>query len=360
MTRTLALCALLLTVALPAAAKQTPTPTPSPAPAKTGPAGENQGAGPAALTFAGLTGSAVQFLFDAERKDKKGTVALDWSTGTTSMRITLSAPLNDDEETTAATLTGLANGAEFRYALSSLSNPGPNPEEQEKIKTLCQGLVTAHNRRTPRRPVTLDDCNRDFVAAEDADKLALFDFYHHLDKPIWLRGLEVGVSQAKYKYLLPVSLESKSASHANFLATARFGRYSVPTGFLIGSVSYTRNYEAAGDPQTICRSLQGVDDATATRCASGIIGEPDLTERALASLEIRKFFSDYKAITPSVSYGRARTNSGDWEGVWSVDFPIYFIQGPGGTLGGVRFGWRSDKKEVTASIFVGAAIALLK
>jgi hypothetical protein len=359
--KVLSLLTLLTTFASPALGQQTPVAAAAPA-TESGPAGADTGAGPAVVSFAGIAGPGVQVLFNAERKDKKGTVALDWGTGTTQTRLSLSAPLNASEETTPATLTGLANGAEFRYALSSFTRPGPNPEETEKLKAFCQALIDKHNgENPPPKPLkTLDDCDRNYVYSRDSSRLSLFDFYHHLEKPIWLRGFELGVSQAKYAFLLPGSLDLKSENHANVSATGRVGRYTVPTGFVIGSLTFTRNYEAAGQPQNICRRLENVDDQTATSCSSAIVGEPPRTDRVLASFEIRKFFSDFRAITPSASFGKAKTEDGDWKEVWSVDVPVYFIEGPGGTLGGVRFGWRSDRKEVTAALFVGGAIGLLK
>jgi hypothetical protein len=366
--KVLSLVFILTVTALPAFGQGASTPPAPPASAAAppaadpGPAGASAGAGPATLSFAGIAGPGIQFLFNAERKDKKGTVAVDWGTGTTQMRLSLSAPLNSSEETTAATLTGLANGAEFRYGLTSFTNPGPNPEERQKLIAMCQGLVDADNNKVPPPdPLrTLDDCDRDYVFSRKPDLLELFDFYHHLEKPIWLRGFEFGVSQAKYDFLTPVTLKPDSQNHANFSVSGRVGRYSVPTGFLIGSVTFTRNEEAAGPAQNICRSLPDVDDKTATKCGSGIIGEPQRTDRVLATFELRKFFSDFRAFTPSVSFGRAKTEDEKWKQVWSVDVPVYFIEGPGNTLGGIRFGWRSDKEELTAAIFVGAAIGLVK
>ncbi len=336
---------------------------PQPPPPKTGPAGSGTGAGPSTVTFAGIAAPGVQLVMNAEREDKMGTVALDWGTGTTQMRLSLSSPLNTSQETSPATLTGLSSGAEFRYALSSFSNPGPNPVERRDLELLCKKLIEAHNSEaTPPHPLkTLEDCDRAYVFERGGiDELSLFDFYQGLHEPIWLRGVEVGVSQAKYAFLLPVTLESQSENHGNVGFTARIGRYTVPTGFVIGSLTGTRNYEPAGRSENLCRRLENVDDETATTCISAIRGKPILTEGLVGTLEIRKFFSEYKAITPSVSYGRQRTKDGEWKGVWSVDVPMYFIEGPGGTLGGIRFGWRSNKKEVTASLFVGAAIGLLR
>lgn len=360
------------------ASNATPS-TPTAAPA--GPAGSDVGAGPASLSFAGTAGPGVQVLLNAERKDKKGIVALDWGTGTTSMRLALSAPLNTSEETVPASLAGLSNGAEIRYALSSFTSPGPNPEEAAKLIALCEPVLEKHNAeiralnteieqrnagRPPAEqlpklsPVTIDDCDRVYIARRDLEKLPLYDYYQHLQDPIWLRGLEIGASQTTYTFVTTPKLSSQRANKTSVSAALRAGRYTVPTGFVIGSVAFTRNYEAAGQAQNLCRTLDNADDTKATTCSSVVIGVPTRTDRLLGSLEIRKFFSDYRAVTPALTFGRTKTEAGAWTEVWSVDVPIYFIEGQGGTLGGIRLGWRSDKREVTAALFIGGAIGLLK
>jgi hypothetical protein len=42
-----------------------------------------------------------------------------------------------------------------------------------------------------------------------------------------------------------------------------------------------------------------------------------------------------------------------------VEVPIYFLGSGASPIGGVRFGWRSDTREVTAVVFVGAAFSLI-
>jgi hypothetical protein len=51
----------------------------------------------------------------------------------------------------------------------------------------------------------------------------------------------------------------------------------------------------------------------------------------------------------------------DGKHLWGFEVPIYFLTtaGTANPTGGVRFGWRSDTKEVTAVVFIGGAFKFL-
>ena len=68
---------------------------------------------------------------------------------------------------------------------------------------------------------------------------------------------------------------------------------------------------------------------------------------------MRRFFGPNVAISPSVQFDFKN------DGVTEVAVPIYFIGSGTNATGGVRFNWRSDKKELTAVVFIGAALGLI-
>lgn len=291
---------------------------------------------PANLPFGAIAGTrSAQFILDASKDAKTGTAAFGWRTGEDSVQLSFSGPLDATSgEATPVSLLGLAGSATARISFSRLTAGAPNPLEQKQIVDICE------------RNGIVDDCSLDTVPPADR---AVFAFLNHLQDPVWLYGADIGVGHSRFKYVQRESLEAASEAHQNWSASARVGRYSPVLGFVIWSYTYQQSFEAAGGTTDICRPIPNTN---ATSCQAAVIGPPNEAERSVADVQVRKFFSENVAMTPSLQYDFKKQ-------VTAIEVPVYFIGKGTNAMGGVRFGWRSDSRDLTAVVFVGAAIGLL-
>lgn len=280
------------------------------------------------------SGSAIQPILDASVKDKVGSIALGWKDGQGQFQLLLSAPLNSSGEATPISLLGLPTGASAKLGFNRLLWRGPNEAEQRQAEKLCSD-----------RKIAITDCTVRKVPQEISRRLA--DLEHLNDIP-WFFGGDAGVERASFKYLDKGTLATKTDHHETLTLGGRVGFFSSALGFVIGSYTFKNTFAAAGAPTQVCRPIDGT---SATRCDAAIIGAPQETQLQILSVEVRRFMlSTAAAVAPSIQ--RDLKN-----GVTGVDVPVYFIRNAtGSAIGGVRFGWRSDTKEVTAIAFIGAAL----
>lgn len=303
---------------------------------------EQTATAPSTETFLGLAGpQAVQFVVDATEKNKNATVAFGWNTGQHNSQLSFSGPIDEKSgESTPLSLLGLPPGASAKFSYSRLSTGGPNPLEQQQIFDLCK----KHGLWPPSDTVF---CNADTIPAEDA---ALFAFLQHTNDAVWLVGGEAAMARSKFAYVDSSSFAPVNENHQGWSVSGRLGRFSPTLGFLIGSYSYKRSFEAGAPPTELCSPIDS--HPTSLRCRSAVIGAPTEVTRSLATIELRHFFKDTLATTPSVQYDFKNDVTG-------IDVPIYFIGKGTSATGGVRFGWRSDTDELSTVLFIGAAIGLL-
>jgi hypothetical protein len=288
----------------------------------------------------GVPRLAVQFLLDATSDQKNGTVALGWKSGQQShFLLTMTGPLDSGTQQAAPiSLLGLPTGASIKLSASRLNWRGPSGLEQLETQRLCEDLA--------KRGIS--PCQTDNENIPLLERTALRQLSHVDDTP-WFIGGDVGIERAAFRFLEPGTLAARSKNHETYTASGRLGYYSDALGFVIGSYAYRRSHAPAGSPADIC---QVIDGTTALRCQPAVIGAPAPRRLSVASVELRKFFAAPIAISPSVQR--------DFEkDITAVDVPLYFLKTGSSLTGGVRFGWRSDTKEVAAVVFVGTAIGLL-
>lgn len=305
---------------------------------------------PANLTFGVLPGapttilgpaSAVQFVLDASAKEKVGIVTIGrraGNTGQNHLLLTFSAPLDTSSSAAPVSLRGPSTGSTVKLSINRLNWRGPTPLEQLQIRTLCQSWK-------------LSNAECDYRKLAEPHKSVIGQLQHLFDIP-WLAGGDVSVETSNFKFRTVDTLAASSTPHNSVTANARLGYFTPSFGFLFASVAYRNGWEAAGSPTQLCRPLENV---SALRCDNAVLGPPVQKETAGVTVELRRFSANNIAINPSVQ----RVFMGKPH--WSVDVPTYFIKDSTGTaIGGVRFGWRSDTQELTAVIFVGAALSLSK
>lgn len=296
---------------------------------------------PSTETFLGLAGpQAVQFVVDATEKNKNGTVSFGWQTGEHNTQLSFSGPIDESGEAAPLSLLGLPPGASAKFGYSRLWTRGPNPLEQQQIFDLCK----KHNLWPPT-----DDkpCKLTTIPPEDA---AVYAYLQHMHDPVWLIGGDATMARAKFSYLDPATLVAASEQHQGWSASARVGRFTPAFGFLVGSYTYKRSFKPGSAPSELCSPLD--DHPGSLKCRSVVLGAPTEVTRSIASVELRHFFKEALATTPSVQYDFKNDVTG-------IDVPVYFIGKGTNAVGGVRFGWRSDTEELSAVVFIGAAVGLL-
>lgn len=309
--------------------------------------GARSGAAPASLSFLTVphvdgekaNTSVVQFSLDSSAKDRFGTIALGWQHGSGNVQLKLSGPLDSSDETEPLSLTGLARGASARLAVNRFGWRPPTLHEQQQAVALCA------DPRLAGKTCSVRGLAADFPA--ESARLAALE--HLYDKP-WLFGAEASVTQRGFQFLRSDTLAADSEDHVGFSVQARVGIFSPSLGFLSASASYERDFEPAARPSDICRPIAGT---SATRCQMVVVGSPVEANQSGVGVELRRFFTSNAntGISPSLRY--------DFDAdTWLAEVPLYVIPGKGKVSGGIRFGWRSDTKDVSAVVFVGTIFDL--
>jgi hypothetical protein len=331
----------------------------SPAAAQARIPAEDRGAAPANLTFGPITNSpVVQFLFETNKDTKIGTAAFGWKTGQEQFQLSVSGPLTEGSSE-PLNLDGLPPGATARLNWNHLYKRGPSRAERREIIEMCRPIQQAKRDAALRewefdgtKPKPPDDLRRYSCISDDftdLEKRADFEAAQRLYDPALLFGADVSVARTKFKYLDATTMDA-SEEHLGGNVTLRAG--IVAPAFVSVYVSYkwVDAHKPAGDPAQICSPIDGT---SSTRCRQAVLGAPTPVERSILSLELRRFFGPHIATSPSIQHDFKN------DGVTEVAVPIYFIGSGTNATGGVRFNWRSDKREVTAVVFVGATIGLL-
>lgn len=276
--------------------------------------------------------------FDASSAEKKGSVAIVVGNKDKSLSysLTASGPLDESTaEATPVTLDGLSNAATVKTGLHWFYWHPMDASRAEK-KAFCQQY---------RKKDLCDDT--DF--AGDKRLLKKFLELHGADKDPILFDVEGGVGRAAFKYLTPGDLSATEDNHTDWSVGFSLGRYTPTVGYYRVTYEFERAWQAAGRARQLCSPLSS--GASTLECKSSIIGSPSRTTLQLSRIELRHFFKGGNAaINPIVSR--------DFEaGVTGVTVPVYFFsQANGGLAGGGRVSWRSDTKDLSFVVFVGAAL----
>lgn len=320
---------------------------------------DQRGAAPANLTLGPAVNPPIaQFVFETNKETKVGTAAFGWKTGQEQFQLSVSGPLTDGS-TEPLSLDGLPSGATAKISYNHLRKRGPSRRDFREIQRLCEPIqrkkreeaVEARKKSGsgPEPPTDLAHypCfSGDFVNEDDR---ADFEEYQHLYDPAFLFGLDGSFSRTKFKYM-DDAFADQSEDRAGKSVTIRGGIVAPASVSVFVSYKYTNAYKAAGAPANFCSPIP---DSTTTRCREIVRGAPQPIERSIANIEFRRFFGPRIATSPSVQFDFL--NGGNAE----VSVPIYYLGDGTGATGGVRFSYRTDKKELTAVVFVGATFGLI-
>lgn len=126
-------------------------------------------------------------------------------------------------------------------------------------------------------------------------------------------------------------------------------------------ISLGARYERAAKQRTSATVCPPNDGTTPVTCLTGSVGAPEDKEHHVMFVEGKyapRLGPGGFAIAPRLSYDFKEDNFG-------IDLPIYLLQGKKNDdglrsfVGGIRIGWRDDKDDFIASVFVGKPFKLM-
>ena len=166
---------------------------------------------------------------------------------------------------------------------------------------------------------------------------------------VLLFGTRFKVNRAGFDFVNPLDLTEGSESHTNWsyaVSTAVITRQNLLVG---GGYRREVRFIPGSNPIDLCLPLNA---GGATVCTEAVLGAPVRREGNQVFAELRKFFGPV-AMSPRLTRDFTKDVTG-------VELPVYFLQNTdGGFTGGVRVGWRSDKRGMTVVGFVGQVLGLL-
>ena len=152
-------------------------------------------------------------------------------------------------------------------------------------------------------------------------------------------------AEPSFAYRDSAALAKRSVDHAAYALEADAGTRSGATAWQMG-VRYEQSYRARTS-QDVCTPASFGPLGT-TSCSSLIVGAPSSVPRLVASVSGAWSFGGHGA-------ARVILSQDLMHGVTGVDMPVWVIpDAKGGPAGGLRFGYRTDTKHVTVSLFVSA------
>ena len=286
------------------------------------------------------------FQFSAGEED--GSVSLRFSRpfGDGVVSFTASAPTDDDDVGTLATLDGFGGATSLEVSYTGvLGRLGPLPEA---ARAICDQID-----RTAQ-------CDEDMVAAKAPERLTAFRAAERSDRSnIYLWGLSAKGGTKSFDYYDPTTLAEHSTERTPWGVSAFiYGKPFDGDTLVTVTYSYQETYRAA-DTLVVCPG-----GAPPVVCVNGPIGEPSRRDAQLASVELRRRFQfGEDSFLPSIGVSAQFTY--DFESdVTGIDVPIYFLQDEWGKAdakltGGVRLGWRDDTDDFTVGLFISQPFSIL-
>jgi hypothetical protein len=312
-------------------------------------------------------------------EDRNGVAVLN----SRSLNLTVSTPWDGEGDASPASLDGFAGGTSAKLEYVLIKSPRATMPSAnalaitDKAIGICKGKANTEFERlkeelrdpaSPAYAAALANLNKQhqeqLKACDEADPDDVIA--SHL--PGRLReytaelfpsdtgafGLHATIGYDKFSYVDPATLAKGEDKKTGWGVGASFTNYfrKTPTALTI-----TLDYEVAfeeQDEQIFCPFNAGPGSVA---CVEDHAGPPKLDRSVKFGVNVRHRFADSKgksriAVGPSVTYDVT-------DDVWGLELPIYFIPGKDETLtGGFKVGYRSDRKDVTFGLFIGAAFGL--
>lgn len=277
------------------------------------------------------------------------------------LKVTASAPIDQSGGSTdIASLDGLAKGFSVKLQASgsfrARRGSVPYTVLDQKIRSFCASFWAAYDKEQHTQTDPTKDCHIGDIGKLN-DPNPWYDQFEDLffEGPSWTYGLTAGGGAKQFKFFDPNSLASQEANKAQWSAGGFAAVQPSLNGTLLpmlltASYQHQRAYDDA-DTKMLCPASSG--DSAPVACVNGPIGVPVLTTKDLAALEFR-----WK---PASNFAFAVTGTYDAKAkVWGVEAPVYLVSdGKNGLAGGVKVGWRSDTRAVTAGVFVSKPFDLI-
>jgi len=150
-------------------------------------------------------------------------------------------------------------------------------------------------------------------------------------------------SQPGFSYSDSLPFVRRSVDHAAY-ALEGGGGHRWRSAALYGGLRWERSYRAQS-AQNVCTPASFGPAGTQT-CSNVVLGAPSGTERVVASVSGAVSIGGNGAARLTVSHYLRHSVTG-------IDLPVWVMPNPaGGLAGGVRFGYRTDSRQVTAALFV--------
>lgn len=277
--------------------------------------------------------------FDATATEKVGSLAIVVAPkrrDDISVSFAVSGPLSESTKVAQpVSLDGLANSAKAEFGLHWFIWSG--------VVNIPEGKAIC------KRNVGREDCDENEIL--DPRQRLLFLRSQAANKDPITVDIHADYSRAKFSYLTPSTFAPKVDSHPSSTLSIAVGRYAPVLGYVSGGYEFAHAWEAAGAPRQICTPLENM----ALECRTAAVGAPSDSDQHILQVGWRRFvFNGRAAIDPVLQWNPK-------DNVAAVMVPVYgFTKKNEGLAGGVKLGWRSDKDDFSAVVFVGAAIGILK
>jgi hypothetical protein len=204
----------------------------------------------------------------------------------------------------------------------------------------------------PSRHLYIQAFNRKFVC--QATEMELGSVYRARlraavrEVPPLLFSIRAAVGREDFDFVDKDTLKKDGSSETNFRFTGAAGALIEPVGLVTATYRFERTHKA-GPETTLCNPI-GMGGSTT--CNDVRLGATTMKTHNQLQIAVRRFFGRQFAIDPRYVYDAN-------EGISALEMPIYFLTNKdNGLTGGISVGWRSDTDDVTASLFVGAALTL--
>jgi len=282
------------------------------------------------------------FTVDASTSGSEAAAAVGYQYGDFTFDGKVSGPVNSSGEAIFADLDGMHNqtsidlGAQFlRW---QVRDPAPI------LLPACRDLAKITGVDVKKLDCSLSNLRKE---AKDRNLPLLVPYID--PGTVFLFGARYKVSRQGFDWVSPSDLSEHSDAHTNWSFAA--GLSIITRQNLLLGGGYRRQVTwVPGSPEvSLCLPL-GVD--TATYCSDAVLGAPRERNANLMYAELRKFLGPI-ALSPRFT----RDFSND---VTGIEVPVYFLKNvDGGFTGGVRVGWRSDRKGLAVVGFVGRVLGIL-
>jgi hypothetical protein len=283
------------------------------------------------------------FTVEASTGDTQGTAAIGWLYGDFVLDAKVAGPLNKSTgEAQFADLDGLRGQATIDVGAHYLywNPPDPAPTLIEACRKLADVLK-----------VSLKDVDCTLSNLRAQQKKLGVPLAPDIDPgTVLLLGGRYKVGRKTFDYVNPATLDDASEAHTGWALA--FGGAVITRNNILFGAGYRREvrFSDGSAPVDLCLPL-GVGGAT-TCSADVILGAPRRGKANQFYGEVRKFFGAI-ALSPRITADFTSDVTG-------IDVPLYFLKNTsGGFTGGVRVGWRSDRKGLTVVGFVGQVLGIL-